>query len=268
MEQLLHELGIRASFSNALLTFALVMGRIMPLILFAPFIGGSLVPAQVKMGVGMVLSALVYPFVAQTALPASAVAFTLLLVKEIFVGYVLAYTASFAFEAARSAGTLVDTMAGANMATVFVPQIQQQASLFADLKFQITILLFLALGGHHLVIQALAESFATIPLKGWPGFAHGLWPLFERVLRVSGDLFVVAVALAAPASIAAFMTDLSLGLINRVAPQIQVFFISMAVKPLVVTAITLAALTVLFDRMSGMFRAMLEGVRQAIFLFT
>lgn len=268
MEQIFNELGLRASFSNALLTFALVMGRVMPLILFAPFIGGELVPSEVKLGVGVVLSAMVYPFVSQTVIPASALAFVLLLLKEVFVGYVVAYAASFAFEAARSAGTLVDTMSGANMATVLVPQIQQQASLFADFKFQVVILLFLGLGGQRLVIQALAESFTAIPLSAWPRFAHGFWPLFELTLRVSGDLVLVAVALAAPASIATFITDLALGLINRVAPQVQVFFISMAVKPLVVVVVVLAALTALFDRMSGVFRAMLEGVRQAIFLFT
>lgn len=268
MEQLFQELGIRASFSNALLVFALVMGRIMPLVVFTPFIGGAVVPSQVKLGVGLTLSALVYPFVAKTAIPPSALAFVLLLLKEVFVGYVVAYAASFAFEAARSAGTFVDTVSGANQATVFVPQLQQQASLFADLKFQLSILLFVALDGHHVVIRALVESFGPVPLNAWPGFSRGLWPLFERVLRVSGDLLIVAVALAAPASIAAFIADIALGLVNRVAPQIQVFFISMAVKPLLVTVITLAALAVLFDRMSGLFRAMLESVRQALFLFT
>ncbi len=268
MEQLLQELGARASFSNVLLIGALVMGRIMPIILFAPFIGGSLAPSQVKLGVGLTLTVLVYPFVSETRIAPSALAFMLLLLKEVLVGYVVAFVATFAFEAARAAGTLVDTMSGANMATVYVPQIQQQASLLADLKFQFAIVAFLALDGHHLVIRALVESFGSVPLNAWPRFSHGFWPLFERVMRVSGDLVVVAVALAAPASIAAFVVDVALGLVNRVAPQIQVFFISMAIKPLVVVVITLAALTVLYDRLLGIFHVMLHAVRQVLVLFS
>jgi flagellar biosynthetic protein FliR len=268
MELLLQELGAQAGFSNVLLIGALLMGRIMPIILFAPFIGGSLVPSQVKLGVGLTLTLLVYPFVADTTIAPSALAFILLLLKEVFVGYVVAFLADFAFEAARAAGTLVDTMSGANMATVYVPQIQQQASLLADLKFQLAIVVFLALDGHHVVIQALVESFGPIPLNGWPAFSHGFWPLFERVMRTSADLVILAVALAAPASIAAFIVDVALGLVNRVAPAIQVFFIAMAIKPLVVVAITLAALTVLSERLLGIFHAMLHAVRQAVMLFS
>jgi flagellar biosynthesis protein FliR len=268
MEQLLEELGLRAGFSNILLLFGLLMGRIMPIILFAPFIGGSIAPSQVKLGVGLTLALLVYPFVAATRLPPSALAFVILLLKEVFIGYVLAFVATFAFEAARSAGTLVDTLSGANMATVLVPQIQQQATLFADVKFQLALVIFLALDGHHVAIQALAESFRAVPLDGFPRFSHGFWALFQMVLRVSGDLVVVAVALAAPAGIAAFVTDVALGLVNRVAPQIQVFFISMAIKPLVVTVITLAALTVLIDRLLTVFHGMLHNVRQVVQLFS
>jgi flagellar biosynthesis protein FliR len=108
------------------------------------------------------------------------------------------------------------------MATVFVPQIQQQATLFADFKFQLTIVIFLLLNGHHVVLQALFLSFRDIPLDGWPHFAHGFWPLFHMVIRMTADMLIVAVALAAPAAIATFLTDLALGLINRVVPQIQV----------------------------------------------
>jgi flagellar biosynthesis protein FliR len=268
MDQLLHELGLRASFSNTLLLFGLLMGRIMPLILFAPFLGGPTAPSQVKLGVGLVLSMLIYPFVAATRLPPSALAFLVLLLKEVFIGYVLAFTATFAFEAARSAGTLVDTLSGANMATVFVPQIQRQATLFADVKFQLALVIFLALNGHHVVIQALAESFQAVPVQAFPRFEHGFWPLFEMVVRVSADLMIVSVALAAPAAIAAFITDVALGMVNRVAPQMQVFFISMAIKPLLVTVVTLAALTVLLERVLSLFHGMLNGVRHAVLLFS
>jgi len=268
MEQLLQQLGLNANLSNVLLIWALLMGRILPLIVLAPFVGGDLVPAQVKLGVGIALSFLAFPFVADTPVAPGAITFVLLLLKEVFVGLGIAFAATLAFEAARAAGTLVDTLSGANMATVLVPQIQQQATLFADFKFQLTIVIFLGLNGHHVVLQALFESFRVIPLNGWPRFGHGFWPLFEMVIRMSAELLVVAVALAAPAAIATFITDLSLGLINRVAPQIQVFFISMSVKPMVVTLMTLVALVVLYERILGMFGSMLRHVKDTVLLFS
>ncbi len=268
MEQLLKELGITASFSQVLLIWALLMARVLPLILVAPFIGGEVVPSQVKLGVGIAFSLILYPFVADTPIPPGALSFVLLMLKEVFIGTTIALMASMAFDAARSAGTFVDTVSGANMATVFVPQIQQQATLYADFKFQLTIVIFLGLNGHHVVLDALFMSFKDIPLDAWPRFGHGFWPLFQLVIRMTADMLVVAIALAAPATIATFLTDIALGLINRVVPQIQVFFISMSVKPMIVAAITLSALFVLYERFVGMFQTMLRYVHQTITLFS
>lgn len=268
MGQILHQLGINVDLSGVILIWALLMGRVLPLILFAPFIGGDLVPQQVKLGVGISLTMLLYPFVADTPLPVGAISFVLLLLKEIFVGVAIAFVATAAFDAARSAGTFVDTVSGANMATVFVPQIQTQATLYSDFKFQLTIVMFLGLNGHHVVIQALFESFKVIPLDHWPRFSHGYWPFFELIIRVSSQMLMVSIALAAPASIATFVTDLALGLVNRVAPQIQVFFISMAVKPMVVALMTLAALSVLQEEIIKIFQGMLGHVKDVVYFFS
>jgi flagellar biosynthetic protein FliR len=268
MEHILQELGIKANFSQVLLIWALLMARVLPLILIAPFIGGDLVPAQVKMGIGIAFSFMLYPFVADTPIPPGSIAFMLLMLKETFIGTTIAYLASFAFDGARAAGTFVDTVSGANMATVLVPQIQSQATLYSDFKFQLTIVVFLGLNGHHVVIQALFTSFQSIPLNAWPRFGHGFWPLFELVIRMSADLMVVAVALAAPATVATFITDVALGLVNRVVPQIQVFFISMSIKPMLVAMMTLSALVVLYERILSMFHIMLGHIHRAIFLFS
>lgn len=268
MEQILQDLGVRANFSQVLLIWALLMGRVLPLILLAPFIGGDVVPSQVKLGVGIAFTLLLYPFVADTPIPPGSLSFVLLMLKEVFIGTTIALVASMAFDATRAAGTFVDTVSGANMATVFVPQIQQQATLYASFKFQLSIVIFLGLNGHHVVLQALFLSFKTIPLNGWPRFGQGFWPLFELFIRMTADLLVVAIALAAPATIATFVTDVALGLINRVVPQIQVFFISMSVKPMIVALITLTALVVLYERLLGMFQLMLRHVQDTVVLFS
>jgi flagellar biosynthetic protein FliR len=267
MEQILRELGIHANLTNVLMIWALLMGRVMPLVILAPFIGGDLVPAQVKMGIGIALTLILYPLVADVPIPPGSITFVLLLLKEVFIGLAIAFVASLAFEAVRAAGTFVDTVSGANLATVFVPQIQQQATLFADFKFQLAVVIFLALNGHHVVIQALFHSFEVVPLDAWPRFSRGFWPMFELMLRVTAHLMVISVALAAPGAIAAFLVDLTFGLVNRIAPQIQVFFISMSIKPVVVTLVIAVALLVICDRLVDAFRYMLAHLGEVVALF-
>jgi len=267
MEQILEQLGVGVNFTSVLLVWALLMGRVMPLIILAPFIGGDVVPSQVKLGIGISLSIIIYPLVADTRVPLGSISFVLLLLKEVFIGLAIAFASSLAFDAARAAGTFVDTVSGANMATVHVPQLGQQATLFASFKFQLTVVVFLLLNGHHVVLQALFHSFEVIPLNTWPRFSHGFWPLFELMIRMSAELIIVAVALAAPAAIATFIVDMSLGLINRIAPQIQVFFISMSIKPMVVTLMTALALLVILERMGGLFEHLLARVHEVVRLF-
>ena len=264
--QLSHFLG-QSQFTQVLLQLALVTARVLPMALIAPFLGGELVQSEVKLGVGITLAVLLYPIVvAGQTVPIFAFPFMALLIKEVAIGGVMAFTVSMIFEAARAAGTFVDTMSGANQATVMVPQIQQQASLFASLQFQFAVVLFLVMNGHHVVITALADSFELIPINDYPHFAHGTWPFFELMLRTTAHLMFVCVALSAPAAAASFLTDVALGLINRVAPQIQVFFMSMTVKPVVTVFVMLLAIHVFSDELGKQFGLVLDDMKRTYML--
>ena len=257
----------KVNFTEVLLELALVMGRTLPLTLITPFLGGDLVPSEVKLGVGITLSMILFPLVgAGVPVPIFAFPFVALLLKEVAIGGVLAFTASMIFEACRAAGTFVDTMSGANMATAMVPEIQQQASLFANLQFQMAVVLFLALDGHHVVITALADSFGLIPINGYPHFAHGVWPFFDLMMRLTANLMVVCVALAAPAAAASFLTDVAMGLVNRVAPQIQVYFLSMGLKPVAVILMMMMALDVFSGELVRQFHSTLDDVQRSMLL--
>jgi flagellar biosynthetic protein FliR len=259
---LLHD---REAFTRVLLQLALIMGRVLPITLIAPFLGGELVQSEVKIGVGITLSLILYPIVSTTEqFPISAFLFIGWLTKEVAIGGAVAYICSMIFEAARSAGTFVDTMSGANQATVMVPQIQQQASLFADLQFQMTVVLFLTLNGHHIVISALADSFHSIPILGYPHFSNGTWSFIDLMMRSTAQLLVLCVALAAPAAAATYLTDVALGLVNRVAPQIQVFFMSMSIKPIVVVFMMLAALDTFSDTLTNHFVSALVEMKRTL----
>lgn len=262
----LAEFGLRVNVSLVILTVALLMTRILPVIILSPFLGGEVVPTEVKIGLGVLLAIVLYPFVQErvTLIPTSAFPFILVLLKELFIGVCLAFIVNMVFEAARVAGTLADTLGGTAMAQLHVPQIQQQVSIFSSLKLQFAVVLFLTLDGHHVVINALADSLQTIPLDRFPTFSGGMWGFFDTIIRVSADLFSVGVALAAPVVLATFLTDLALGMINKVAPQIQVYFLSMSIKPLVSVLMVLVALHLITSRFVREFHGMFDMLRQAL----
>lgn len=264
--EVLTRLAEQTNVSLVIFTVGLLMCRVMPVLIFSPFLGGEVVPTEVKMGIGVTLSIVLFPVVGDRMgqLPTTALPFIALLLKELFIGVSLAFIVNLIFEAARVAGTLTDTMAGSNNAQLYVPQLGQQVSLFSSLKVQLAVVLFLTLNGHHIVIEALADSLVAIPLDRFPQFSQGAWPFFDLMIRVFADLLAISLALAAPTMLATFLTDLALGAINRVAPQIQVFFISMAIKPLVSVLIASMALSLLMKRFQTEFITMLAAFKAAL----
>jgi flagellar biosynthetic protein FliR len=268
--QLQHEFGIQVSFTQLLLAFALLMARILPVIILTPFLGGETVPQEVKLGLGIMIGMVLYPvIIAQVRdIPISAILFIALMLKELFIGLTISFIVGMVFDAAQSAGILMDTIGGTNQATLMVPQLGTQASLFANLNVQMTATLFLSLGGHHIVIGALGDSLQMIPLDSYPRFSHGTWAFFETIMRIFGDLVRIALALSSPVLLAAFITDLGLGMINRVAPQVQVFFISMQIKPVVTVLIVFSCIHMVLNRITGEYGVMFHWLKQALYLLS
>lgn len=264
----LGQLMAQHNLSLVIFAVALVLSRVLPVIMLSPFLGGEAIPPQVKIGLGVVLAVVLFPAVESQVvdLPTSALAYIALMLKEIFVGLCLAFVVSMVTDAAMVGGQIADTMSGAQMASVMVPQLQQSVTLFSNLKTQLTIALFLTVNGHHMVIEALANSFLTIPLLTMPAFSEGSWAFFELLIRVFGDLVALGLILAAPMFLATFLTDISLGMINKVAPQVQVFFISMSIKPMISVLMAFLAMHLIADRLVVEFRHMLAVLNRAITL--
>ncbi|MBE2250982.1 MAG: flagellar biosynthetic protein FliR [Myxococcus sp.] len=263
-----NQLGIQTDLTQVMLAFALLMGRVLPVVMLTPFLGGESVPSEVKLGLGVMLGLVLYPLlIAQTRdVPVSPLIFIALMLKELFIGLSLTMVVNIIFDAANVAGGLIDVMSGTNQAQLFVPQLGQQVTLFANLNLQLTTVTFLTLNGHHLVIEAFADSLALIRLDQVPQFSSGFWPFFDTVIRISGDMLRIALAIASPVLLATFLTDLALGMINRVAPQVQVFFVAMQIKPAVTIMIMLTAMHLILSRSVEEFGVMFRWLKLAISL--
>lgn len=215
-------------------TGGLAFARILVAISIVPFFGGKLVKMRIKMSIATAIFLVMAPAVLPEAgVPPpthDAFVFAFLLGKEILLGFVIGFLAGMVFHVVEASGRFLDFARGASMAQMYTPQLGTQVSLFGQLYVQMTIVIFFIIRGHFYFLDGFAMSFERLPVGSVPMFAPGLSPLAELMIRVTGDLFLVALQLSAPAIAATFITDIFLGIANKVAPQIQVFFLGMPLK--------------------------------------
>lgn len=233
MDDALRNLGVKFDVTRAMLMAALIMVRVLTVVTVAPFLGGKQAPPEVKMGVAIAFTVMLMPLVPRFQhgpIPVDPLNFFLMVIKEAFVGFLLGFIAAELFYAVDMAGRIVDLARGTNQVQLMVPQIGERTSAFGDLNYQLMLVIFMYLGGHHVFIAAMMESFKVVPLDGYPDFSAGMWPLVDMFARLTADMFTIAVTLAAPVIIAALITELTFGLLNRVAPQINAYFMAMPAK--------------------------------------
>lgn len=273
LEVVLRIFEVTQSPQTFLVLVGLSFARLVSFFSIVPFFGGAAVPARVKVATAMALVIILYPAIAASvpenqSLGFGPLGFIGLLAKEVFVGFTLGFIASLVFEAVQVAGRIVDFQRGSTMGELYAPQIQSRVSELGQFKLQLAIVLFIAIGAHRFFIGAMLRSFEYIPALTYPKLspvaASGVSPSIELIAQLTAAVLNIGLQLAAPALIALLLTDLFFGIINRVAPQVNVFFLSMPVKMLVGVIIILLALPVLASRMTYFFGESYKAFEYAI----
>lgn len=217
--------------------FLLGLARLIPAVAFSPFLGTKLLTDPVKIGFGVFLTFLFLPLYATKAslgLAFDAV-FILALLKEVLVGGLLGFLFSLPFHAAQGAGILIDHQRGASSLQVNDPTTQSAASPIGQLYNFMMIVCFFLIGGHFFFFDAIFNSYEVFPVdQGLPPlfFTHKN-PFWFTTLSFITKLLTITLQLSAPALIALLMSDLFLGIINRMAPQVQITFLLWSLKAFV-----------------------------------
>jgi flagellar biosynthetic protein FliR len=199
------------------------------LMVFAPFFGSLSVPARVKAGLTVALTALLYPVYAPRALDFNGLNWCRVMAGEVVVGLILGLTLTFVFEGAQLAGQMLGFQLGYSLVNVIDPQTQVETPVLSTFHQVVVLLLFLQLGVHHWLLRGLAKSFEYLP----PGVASATPAASGELLHAAGAMLVIAVQIAAPALIATMLADIVLGLIGKASPQLPVLFMGLSLKALV-----------------------------------
>ncbi len=253
IEDLLQDEAIRQGIHQSILLGALVVTRMVALVQIVPYMGGEAVPQTVKMGLAIAMAILVYPAVwmqgGAMAIPDGTFAIALLITKEVFVGVMLGFVCALAFEAIRMAGQIIDNTAGLTQATTMVPQLPERISPTSNFLYQLAIVFFFAVGGHRVFLWALTQSFQILPPHEFIALGHGMDEVALVVLRLTADAIALGVLMAFPVVAAIMLTNFFLALVNKSAPQINVFFLGMPLKAVLASAVVLLSLEVILGRL-------------------
>lgn len=233
--------GLDSLFDNAILV-AVSTTRVATTFLLMPLLSPQTVPAMVRNSIFLVFGLAVLtmqPQVAQMTLPT--VQWILLFGKEALVGVVIGFffaTMLWAFEAA---GQIIDTKVGATMAQVVDPLSGHQTSLNGEFLGRLANFVFMFSGGLLLLVGSILDSFVIWPIGSLtPVLTMSSLSLFEGEFT---RLMTLAVLFASPVLVVLFVTDGALGLVNRYAPQLNVFSLSLSIKAWLATLIILIMMT-------------------------
>lgn len=215
--------------------FLLTLARIVPTIAISPFLGGKALSPPQKIGFAISITFIFLPYMVMHAkgVPTDYdIRFMLLLIKEVFLGAIIGILISMPFYFAQSAGSLIDHQRGAQSLQVQNPITEGQTSPTGTVMADIVLVIFFALGGMVYFFEGVFTSYEIVPINGFmpPAFFAMNKPLFLTFLDLAHMTLKMTIQLSAPALLAMLMSDLFLGIANRMAPQVQITFLLYALK--------------------------------------
>lgn len=216
--------------------FVLTVARLLPIVILTPLFGGQGAPARLRIGLLALLAGAMLPSAIASSspvgVPTDGVRVVMLIAKELFVGVGVAVLVQAMFGAYAAAGAIVDVSRGAANMEIFSPLNRQPESPLGMALSLGAVCVFLALGGHALLLTALADAYAVLPPVSM-ALPVGLGlddASRDSVLGVMGTLLRSSVMMAAPAIVTLFLIDVAFGLLNRAAPAINVSMLSAGLR--------------------------------------
>ena len=208
--------------------FVLVLARVSGLFLSAPIFSSRQMPTRLKVMVAVILGAMIAYFipVTGTAGISTPMYLGLALLSETLIGYTIGFVAYMLFAGLQLAGQLMDMQMGFAIVNVIDPQTGTQIPMMGNLTQTVALLSYLAVNGHHYLLQAVVQSYQVIPVLGLS--LGGVF--YDRLFSISAEMFVIALKVAAPVVIAVLISDIAMGFIARTVPQMNVFIVGLPLK--------------------------------------
>jgi flagellar biosynthesis protein FliR len=224
-----------------LFQFFMVFARLGSAIMLLPGFGEAYVPPRIRLIFALTVSFALMPMIAGSlpVMPAAIGEFAALLLVEIGIGLFFGMIARLILLGAQSAGSVIALQIGMASALVADPTTQQQAAITGNFLLALTVVLIFATGLDHMTLKGLAGTYAIFPA----GVVPPMGDVADHASRIVADSFAVAIAMTAPFLVYGIVFAVALGLLARLMPTLQVFFIAMPMQLLAGLALMAVALT-------------------------
>lgn len=240
--------------------FLIVLFRIGGMTVSAPMVSSAAVPARIRVALSFVISLMVFPIVLPK-IPSSMALDTVLVAvfSELMIGLTMGLAVGLVFLGINLTGMIIGQQAGLALASVINPMQDTQSTIIGQIYFMVTLMIYLAIGGHRVLLRALLETFETIP----PGSFH----FDQSMLLLIGDMltsaFQLAIRLAAPALAALFIASLTMGFLSRTIPQLNILTVGFPVRIVVGLSAAGLSLSLAYDLLYDSIIDAIDTVRAA-----
>jgi len=238
--------------------FILVSIRLTALVMFVPVLGDRSIPVRVRSAFAFSVSLVVYLAIREElpGMPSGLFDLLGLLMREFFIGLVLGLMMRFLMSAVHTAGTVIAFQSGLAAAQAFDPAQGQQSAAVAALLNLIAITLILTTDLHHLMIQGMTHSFYKFPI----GEALQVADVASMATNLLASSFLLGFQMASPFIVYGLVYNLGLGLLARMVPGFQVFFIGMPVNIFMGFTLLMFLLASLMTLFLGRFEELLTSM--------
>lgn len=233
--------------------FFMALSRVLAIIIQIPVLAGPSVPNQVKIALGVVLTAVMLPW--QPLPPETeswaTFAFAGAVVREVMLGTLAGFAAGLTFGALQMAGEMMGQGSGFSAGRVINPAMESSGSAMDQLFILSATLIFFVINGHHTFLMGLQRTFVVAPLnQPLPDFA------VQPLLSMLGQMIAAGVQMSLPVLAAVLLTDVVLGLLARVAPQMQVYFLGIPLKVAIGLMALSLGMVIILPRLVNLFNGL------------
>ncbi|MFA7228379.1 MAG: flagellar biosynthetic protein FliR [Melioribacteraceae bacterium] len=202
--------------------------RIIAMIVTAPVFSHSAFPMLAKIFLSLVIAYIVFLTIDKSNINLETDLISLAIggAREVLIGMLMGYMLTFVFYGISFAGSIIGYDIGLMMSEVMNPMQETSNNIVGELIFYIAMMIFFLINGHHYIIAAIVASFKVIPLTEFSVTA----PVIQVLIKYSFAVFTIALKIASPVLVSFFLIHIAEGIISRVIPNIQVFFVTQPAK--------------------------------------
>jgi flagellar biosynthesis protein FliR len=243
--------------------FLLMFVRLTSFFLIAPLFSTRGLPVRFKIGLAFFLTLVAFSARMNDVEILMDGDYLFLIVKELFVGLAIGFTAAMMLYAVQVAGAFIDFQMGFALPNVMDPQTGAQVPIMGHFKYTLALLFLLIVDGHHLMLDGVMRSFQLVPVESI-SFSLENGEVGQFITTLFLQMFMIAMQMALPVVGALFLVDVALGILAKTVPQLNIFAVGFPLKIFAGFIMIILAMPVFFYVLQNLFKKMFVSMSELI----